>query len=277
MSSTSVAIIPGFVEGKAGNNFRITYRKPQSSPKSVFVIVPPFAEEMNKSRRMLSRLAQDLAEQGYEAILPDLYGTGDSEGDFEDASWEVWCEDILAICRDTVANGHRLNFIAVRAGALLVFDLLSKKKLNCHTLILWQPVVSGDAWLTQFLRLKLAADMVGDSANKETTKNLKSQLKEGYTVEVAGYVLSSKLANGIGSVNLKDVVPSQCDKVYWMELVSNEDKPLLPVSKKILEKWQDATEIHCEAVVGQAFWSATEIVDADNLLLRTKSVITVSQ
>ncbi len=49
----------------------------------------------------------------------------------------------------------------LRLGALLALDFareISKKKLD--RFILWQPVISGDSFLTQFLRLRLANEML---------------------------------------------------------------------------------------------------------------------
>ena len=53
-------------------------------------MVPPFAEEMNKCRPMVTEVALGLAESGIASIVPDLYGTGDSGGDFSEGDWETW-------------------------------------------------------------------------------------------------------------------------------------------------------------------------------------------
>jgi pimeloyl-ACP methyl ester carboxylesterase len=44
--------------------------------------VHPFAEEMNKSRRMAALQSRALAAQGYAVLQIDLFGCGDSGGDF---------------------------------------------------------------------------------------------------------------------------------------------------------------------------------------------------
>jgi len=46
----------------------------------------PFAEEMNKSRRMAGLQARALARAGYDVLQIDLRGCGGSSGDFGDAS-----------------------------------------------------------------------------------------------------------------------------------------------------------------------------------------------
>src|SRR6185436_14934074 len=52
------------------------------------------AEEMNKCRRMIAEAANALAALGVAALVPDLFGTGDSEGEFRDADWETWKADL---------------------------------------------------------------------------------------------------------------------------------------------------------------------------------------
>ena len=56
--------------------------------------IPAFAEEMNKSRRMLAMQAQAFAGQGYAVLVLDLFGTGDSSGDFGEATWDIWLQNI---------------------------------------------------------------------------------------------------------------------------------------------------------------------------------------
>src|SRR3546814_1526626 len=52
--------------------------------------------EMNRSRRMAALQARALAALGIDVLLLDLFGTGDSAGDFRDARWEIWREDAMA-------------------------------------------------------------------------------------------------------------------------------------------------------------------------------------
>jgi hypothetical protein len=84
----SFQILPRYVSGARNQIFLIEYRP--KIERDRLVIVPPFADEMNRSRYMLSRTARLLASNGCTVFLPDLSGTGDSYGNFDDVSWTDW-------------------------------------------------------------------------------------------------------------------------------------------------------------------------------------------
>ena len=60
---------------------------------------PPFAEELNKSRRMVSMQARQFCHTAYAVLIVDLFGTGDSEGNFGDTDWEILQNDMCVALR----------------------------------------------------------------------------------------------------------------------------------------------------------------------------------
>src|SRR3546814_14690353 len=86
-----------FIDGPAWRLFAIHHAAaPHCRQGLGLVYLPPFAEEMNRSRRMAALQARALAALGIDVLLLDLFGTGDSAGDFRDARWEIWREDAMA-------------------------------------------------------------------------------------------------------------------------------------------------------------------------------------
>src|SRR5258705_9769402 len=51
-------------------------------PRGSVLYLPPFAEEMNKSRRMAALQARAFARIGWNVLQMDLFGCGDSSGEF---------------------------------------------------------------------------------------------------------------------------------------------------------------------------------------------------
>jgi exosortase A-associated hydrolase 2 len=121
------------------------------------VYVHPFAEEMNKSRRMAARGARALAAAGFSVLQIDLHGCGDSSGDFGDASWQGWIDDVLRASRwlggrDADHAAAPLWLWGLRAGCLLAAAAAARLDEACN-FCFWQPVTAGRQQLQQFLRL----------------------------------------------------------------------------------------------------------------------------
>ena len=260
-------IEPAFISSKSGEILVTRFVPEPEKKQSSLLIIPPIAEEMNKSRRMLVLMAKIACAAGYEVLIPDLFGTGDSQGDFADASYDSWISDLL-VCTDLLQSdtSSEINILALRGGALLLPEFIQRYQLKVNHILLWQPVISGDLWLTQFLRLRLAASIVSEGGNKETVKDLKSLLASGKTVEVAGYELSPGLAQGIQSSHLEKLPLDNVSEIVWIEVIASEGKSILPVSKKLIDTWNQSLQVQTALVVGPAFWSTAEIAEIPKLL-----------
>lgn len=226
--------------------------------------VAPLAEEMNKARRMAALQARALADAGFAVLQPDLLGCGDSSGDFSDATWDAWLEDL----------GHAHNWLSsqvsapdwlwgLRAGCLLAGELGERLHAAVNYLF-WQPPASGKTVLQQFLRLKLAGDVLEGSA-RQGMDAIRNRLDAGQPVEVAGYLLSPGLARGLEASQLKP--PRLSGRLAWLELSTREGAALSPVGVKLVDQWREAGHrVTAEIVRGPAFWQTTEIEDAPALL-----------
>src|SRR2546423_9530888 len=90
-------VTPLYLESGQRRVFGVYYATHAKWPRRYsFIYVPPFAEEMNLARRMATLQARALATTGLGVLLLDLFGTGDSGGEFSDARWELWVDDIIA-------------------------------------------------------------------------------------------------------------------------------------------------------------------------------------
>jgi exosortase A-associated hydrolase 2 len=134
------------------------------------VYVHPFAEEMNKSRRMAALQARALAKAGISVLQIDLLGCGDSAGDFGDATWSMWIDDVVEAVRWL---HRRTGFIpllwGLRSGCLLAHAALAKLPA-APDLVFWQPVISGKQHLQQFLRLRIAGELIGRPGAERTER-----------------------------------------------------------------------------------------------------------
>jgi len=235
---------------------------------------PPFAEEMNKSRRIVTQQARRFAALGYSVLIPDPYGTGDSEGDFGDADWDTWHADMEHAVRWLREQGaEKIVFWGMRLGAALALQAAGKHAQAPDGILLWQPVLKGKTFLTQFLRLRLAADLMGEG-EKITTKELRARLENGESVEVAGYLLSPGLASGIDRIDLLQLVPPGGCRVAWLELLPDAERPVPAMVGKTLDAWKgEGFSVKFETLVCEHFWGLAELVTLPALIDRSAEIL----
>jgi exosortase A-associated hydrolase 2 len=265
-----------YLTGCAGRLFSV-FRGPSDPDRARNVgvlYVPPFADEMNKVRRQAALQARQLAQRGFGVLAVDLYGTGDSDGEFVDARWETWCRDLQHAADWLCERGaSSLVLWGVRSGALLASDVAHMLGDRVKQLVLWQPVPVGKVFLSQFLRLRAAAEMLAGDGGIGTGE-LREQLANGNTVEIAGYELHPDLAAAIEGRSLRDMALSPGLCVDWFEIVASADQPAPPSAEQVVNRWaKSGSDVELIAVRGSQFWATTEIVVVDELLNATSDIV----
>ena len=261
-----------FLNGSGGPLFCVYHgAAKRRHPPLGLIYAPPFAEEMNRARRMAALQARRLAELGVDVLLLDPFGTGDSAGEFGEASWEIWREDIKAAMGWLGARiDGPVGLWGLRLGALLAADVAAENPSRVSHLVLWQPVLSGDRYLTQFLRLRLAASL-DKSASRETTKDLRARLSAGEALEVAGYKLTPTLAGEIGSRNLAAFLQHTASPpLLWLEVAAEANATLTAASQEVVDTVGQLRPVLARSVLGEQFWMIQETTIAPNLLQATE-------
>lgn len=241
--------------------------------RGAILYVHPFAEEMNRSRHMVAMQARALAAAGWAVLQFDLFGCGDSDGDFGEADWATWVGDVVEAAtwfRSQVDTPIALW--GLRAGCLLAAEAARNADL-ASDLLLWQPVVSGKQYLRQFLRLKLTAQIVGtDSRQRTTVESLQAQWARGEALEIAGYELSPALASGLDAARF--AVAETIERVAWLEVTEQEDGGLTPSARSCLGVLQArGGRVFGRAVAGPPFWQTQQIAESPALIKATTAVV----
>jgi exosortase A-associated hydrolase 2 len=266
-----------FLPARRGERFCVFHPAAGASLGSI-VYLHPFAEEMNKSRRMAALQSRAFAAQGYAVLQIDLFGCGESAGEFGEGRWELWKED-AALAVDWLrkhAEGP-VHLWGLRLGALLALDHARESAQQLAGLLMWQPVISGEQFLTQFLRLRVASEMLSSGAASSGTEHLRSELDAGRPVEVAGYELAPELARSIDGLRLVDLAPPAMP-ARWLEVVPEPGRVLAPASRRVLEYWK-ALDVDVEArtAVGEPFWNSVEITECPELVHETMNAMALAE
>lgn len=273
MHDADIRIEPFFLEGAHGPLFCIYLAPADSAPCAGVLYLHPFAEEMHKSRRMAALQARAFARAGYAVLQIDLTGCGDSTGDFGDATWEAWQEDVrLAHAWLTGQAAGPITLWGLRIGASLALEV-APSLANCSRLLLWQPVLNGEQFLAQFLRIKLANEMMSEGRAQTDTQKLRAKLEAGEPVEVGGYLLSPGMAQGLARLKLAELRPP-CP-VEWIEVSAQTSDDIAPAGRRAVEAWREAgITVHPQTVHGESFWVTQEISECAALLAATMKVMT---
>jgi len=238
--------------------------------REAVIILPPFAEEMNKCRPMLAAQARAFAATGLHVLLVDLFGTGDSDGDFAEARWERWLQDLQRarewLIRELQVSA--VHVLAVRAGALLAPALLDAGVPV--GLMLWQPILKGaDVW-RQLLRMRMVADAA--RGQPSTSSELEQRLAAEGVLEIGGYCLTAPLVAALNAAQLDEQAAQRAAAVLWAEVASGDLPTLSSAGTRISNQWrQRGVRLETAAVAGEPFWSTPEIGMARALLEPTSA------
>jgi exosortase A-associated hydrolase 2 len=261
-----------FLPAEPGDRFCIFHSPADGSAGRGIVYAHPFCEEMNKARRIAALQSRRFAAAGCAVLQIDLFGCGDSSGDFADARWEIWKQDLrvaLGWLKSRVDGP--LDLWGLRLGATLAADVARDPAMGIEQLLLWQPVSNGELFLTQFLRLRLAAEMLAEGAAQTGVRELRETLSRGAPLEIAGYDLSPELAAAIETLRLADLVPA-VKHVHCLEISSAGEPKVSPASLRTLEAWRSkGLDVRAAAVSGEPFWSTLEITECEALLTATEN------
>lgn len=269
-----LARFEAFHLGTAGGFRFCVLRRPAAGvvPRGTIVHVHAFAEEMNKSRRMVALAAEAWAQEGWQVLQIDLGGCGDSEGDFSSASWEGWLHDVRCAYEWAMSKGGGPVWLwGLRLGALLACEASSRFRLDCG-LLLWQPVTSGKQHLQQFLRLLKAAQVVG-KAGSDVDVAPQQRLARGETIEVAGYEIAPALAQGLEAARIESLHAPR--GAHWFQLAAAGSSA---AATPALERAQAdclsrGVGFQAHVAHGPSFWQTQEIEVADELLAQSRCAL----
>ncbi|MDY0045867.1 MAG: hydrolase 2, exosortase A system-associated [Thauera propionica] len=239
---------------------------PTCPSRGAVLYLPPFAEEMNRCRSHVAAQARAFAAAGLRTLILDPYGTGESDGDIADADWSIWLQDAIAAARWLeIESGHAVTLWGMRTGALLAAEVADSGEVTIPHLLFWQPVLDGKLFLNQYLRLRIASQLVNET-DRESTEQIRDRLSNGEVIEVAGYPLTSALSENLATRRMSDFPALAHQRISWIEVVSKADQQLSLPSRKLVDalRTQGAT-VNAVTVACPMIWQLHERADAPAL------------
>jgi exosortase A-associated hydrolase 2 len=224
--------------------------------RQAVVICQPLGNEYQRTHRAIAQLAARLSGQGFDVLRFDWSGTGDSWGSLADVSTETWLEDV-ALAVDEArrrTRAPRVDLVGLRIGVTLAV-LGSDRVDRVDRLVLWEPVVSGAAFMAEAF---------------EEQRELWSRLphvpaaRTGPDVEVCGYDYPARLVASIEAMRLNRISP-RCAKALVVGSVPEG-------IDQFRSAWESDRPLQHEQVGGPKFWRG----DAQRAVLATEPIQFIS-
>jgi len=184
------------------------YQAPTATPRPCGVVLCyPFGQEYMRAHRAFRILATRLAALGFPVLRFDYYGCGDSAGDGGDLS--RWQEDICRAVEELKRQGgvRRVALAGLRLGGSLA-ALAAAGRNDVDSLVLWDPVVSGQSYLDELI-----------SAHRHWSDGHRSDDGEQDGLEVLGFSISPALQQHLREMTL---APSSFDGVARVLIVEDD-------------------------------------------------------
>lgn len=209
---------------------------PAGNPRLGFVTCHPFAEEKLWSHRVFVSAARSLASAGHAVMRFDFSGAGDSGGDTSQSSLDIYLQDLAAAVAELerrVPGLERIGLIGLRLGASVAALLAERaahderlSRLRTAPLILWDPIVDGEAHFQELLRINLSTQLAVYGKVRETRDQLQERIRAGETVNVDGYEIGKPLFESCAVPKLLNAEPKHhAGPALVVQVAANDKTP----------------------------------------------------
>ncbi len=232
--------VPLFFRNGTYSLFGVLHKAAASRPLPSFVFCHPFGEEKLWTHRVFVAYARRLAAAGHTVLRFDYMGNGDSEGAFSDTSLETARADVhAAIEQVRHASGERaVSLLGLRLGATIA-SLVAEEAEDIRQLILWAPIVDGDRYMQELLRINVTTQMATFKEIRQERPQLVEVMQQGSTVNVDGYEMSLPLYSQVAAVKLAST-PHRFVGPCLIAQVDRQERPS-PELQRLAASYSNAT------------------------------------
>ncbi len=179
--------------------FGLLHQPAQRRGDTAVLMSHPFGEEKLWSHRVFVVFARALASRGIPVLRFDFTGAGDSEGDTAKAGVDTYLDDLDAAARVLVerSGASRIGLVGLRFGATLAALYAERASQRgaaiSAPLVLWDPVLDGEAYIQELLRINLSTQLSVYGKVRENRDQLVEHMRSGGTANVEGYEIGLPL------------------------------------------------------------------------------------
>jgi pimeloyl-ACP methyl ester carboxylesterase len=206
--SNRVTETPFFFARQDARLFGLLHLPEGAAKPLAFLMSHPFGEEKLWSHRVFVSCARALAARGHAVLRFDYFGAGDSSGMSAEASLDTHRKDLqaaLAELQRRVPEIEQIGLIGLRLGATFAALLCESNArqpispaLRDAPLVLWDPILDGDAYFQELLRSNLSTQLAVYGKVVDNREVLTARIRAGGSVNVDGYEIGKALLESCG-------------------------------------------------------------------------------
>lgn len=207
-----MAETPFFFAREDARLFGILHLPEGAAKPLAFVMSHPFGEEKLWSHRVFVSCARAFAARGHAVLRFDYLGAGDSSGMSANTSLDSHREDLraaLGALEQRVPGIQQIGLIGLRLGATFAALLAESNaqqqtspRLRDAPLVLWDPILDGDAYFQELLRSNLSTQLAVYGKVVDNREVLTARIRAGDSVNVDGYEIGKDLLDSCGVSSL---------------------------------------------------------------------------
>jgi acetyl esterase/lipase len=215
--------------------FGVTYLPPD--PEVGVVICSPIHAELLRNYRREVLLARSLARSGYAVQRFQYRGSGNSDGDPADGTFESLCEDARAAVDRLVGTTgvERLVFVGTRLGA--VAAAVTGRTAGAVALAMWEPVLNGERYFREIFRGHLVSGLKKAEDGEERKPS--QELRDRGSVDVLGYSIDRPLFESVRTRRLIDDA-AQGAPPHVLLVQIGGGRGLRAEAGSLVERWREA-------------------------------------
>jgi exosortase A-associated hydrolase 2 len=248
----AVVETPMFFENGSYRLFGILHQPVGPPSGTAWVFCHPFAEEKLWAQRVYVSFARILAARGAWVLRFDAMGNGDSEGQFSESSAETMLSDIgcaISVIKRSSQMSLEVGLLGLRFGATLA-ALAAERYPNVGKLVLWEPIVDGEKYMQELLRVNLTTQMAVYKEIRHKREDLVRLMQNGDTVNVDGYAIAYPCYEQASAVKLHEG-RNQFTSPCLIVQVGREGQTIRPELKALHEAYPSAD---IRLAVEDQFW-----------------------
>lgn len=203
-------MIPFFFGNSSSPLYGVYHPSEKGQADLGVVLCAPFGQEYMRSHRAMRQLASMLARAGIPVLRFDYYGTGDSAGEISESDTDRWIEDTHVAIEELKDTGNvdTVCVVGLRLGALVAsYACLTRK--DVEHLVLWDPVISGEAYLEE---------LRNEIKNQISVRRTNFESSDG-TLHFNGFAANENFQKSLKELDLLNTYPSSPSNV--LQIVSN--------------------------------------------------------